>query len=966
MFEEYRMNNVAIVSPEINVIAEIVERLTTNERDYSGNIVVFPGKRPAHVLRKMLGARHQSGYIPPRIFSIETFIEFLHDELLGVHRKKLELADALSLLFDVHGEVREKVGAEHFVSLDSFVPVGIQLFHELEEVALANLPFSKVREILATVEFPKFHALSHYYEQLYRKVEQNGFATRATIYRTVAERITEIELGQFNQILFAGFYAFTNTEKVIVTNLLERKNVSFIFQDGAGLQKQLERLGIDEKNIVLQQSFTPTLQHSNTQLLNDSTTPTIHFTKAPDTHGQTFALAAQLKHHLQQCDERMAIVLPNSESLFPVLHHVLSLIPEENYNIALGYPLMRTPAFGFLNSLMELIGSAFHRKYSPRQYLKFILHPYTKNIRFGKRSDVTRILFHSLEEHVLEHRSKMLFALDELENDLEFFENTAKRFFADEQELTAEQLRDHLIAIHANTINKLNEFPSIGTFARRAMEVLSFIFEHSTANLHPYFRPYVERLIQSLETLSNSLLAEKHFEDPLAYFTLVRSFISSESVPFSGTPLKGLQTLGLLETRNLKFDTLYILDANDDALPGSRSEDMLLPQPVRKMLGLETVRDREQLIEYYFTLAVQSAKNVHLFYTETEAGGKEKSRFVEKLLWQYQQRDGNVDVKSYEQIAKYHVRLANEKPKPIAKSSEIIQHLKKEMRFSAHALDTYLHCGLKFYYQNVLRLHEREELSDDIDAAEIGTIVHEILTSYFKPFEGTVLQPGHFTYERLTSVLDEYFLQNFGNELTGNAFLLKRQAGLQLWQFLENYQLPLVSKEKITISGLEKPMNVEKNGYTFTGRIDRIELRGKQTYILDYKTGSDDKNIRINLAKLNLDDSTTWSDAIQSFQLPMYMLLYNELTRKGIENIKPAYLFLGKKEIDETIEIGLGDDEITDAEVYRAVEPIIFDIIEEIFDVKKNFAPTEDLEKNCPSCPYRTMCGTEWVRGWNS
>ncbi|MBI5215089.1 MAG: PD-(D/E)XK nuclease family protein [Ignavibacteriae bacterium] len=954
------MNNVTILSPEVGLLEEILSRLNSDERDYSNTIIVFPGKRPAHVLRKMMAERHQSSYIPPRIFSFETFIGFLHRELLGIHTKKLETADALSFLYDVHSEAQEKVGAEHFVSLDAFVPVGMQLFRELEEVALANLLLPRVKEVLSSVEFLKFHALSYYYESFYKRVVEYGYSTKATSYRTVAGKIGEINLEQFQQIIFAGFYAFTNTEKKIITNLLERENVSFIFQDGIGLQQQLQHIGIPTKEGKLQNSKTPSLHYS--------TTPLLHFVKAPDTHGQTFALAAELQKKVeeQRVDEKTAIVLPGSEALFPVFHHALSLIPDENYNIALGYPLMRTPAYGFLNSLMELLGSAFHGKFSPKSYLKFVLHPYTKNIRFGKRSDVTRILFHSLEEHLLEHRSKALFTLEEIENDAEFFEETLKRLAGIGEEISSEQLREHLCTIHHHTIRKLNEFSSIGEFARRAIAVLTYIFEHSTANLHPYFRPYVERLIEALDGLSTSLLAGKRFEDPLAYFTLVRSLIASESVPFSGTPLKGLQTLGLLETRNLKFDTLYILDANDDVLPGSRSEDMLLPQPVRKLLGLETSRDREQLIEYYFTLAIQSAKEVHLFYTETEAGGKEKSRFVEKLLWQLQQRDGNVDVKSYEHVAKYHVRLANEKPEPIKKTREMIHRLRQRIQFSAHSLDTYLKCQLRFYYQNVLRLRERSEASEDVDNLEIGNIVHGVLAEYFKPFEGKPIAIELLTQERMVSVVGEYFKQNFGDDLTGTAFLLKRQIGAQLWQFIEKYQLPLATKENIIISGLEKPVSVEKNGYTFTGRIDRVELRGERYYIFDYKTGKDDSHVSIKLEKLNPNDSSTWCEAIQSFQLPMYMLLYNELTRKGIDKIKPAFLFLGKKEIDETIEVGLGDEELSDAEVYRKVEPLIFRIIEEIFDVKEEFLPTEDLEKQCPDCPYKTMCGTEWVRGWKT
>lgn len=942
------MSTYNIISPSDNLIDEIVAHLPQGTNDYSNSIVVFPGKRPAHVLRKSLADRLKASFFPPHIFSIDTFIEHLYTSTLGLNKRRLEVIDAVTILYETHQHIAEQIGKGKYQTFESFFPLGIKLFGELEEIVLAHLPERRIREVLSSVKFEKFHSLSDYYEKFYPEVERRGYTTRSMTYRTVAQHINTVDLHSYERIIFAGFYAFTNVEKSIIIELQKRENVVLIFQQGRGLAKQLAGINIkaDEHEVTIPEM------------------PEISFTKAPDTHGQVFALAAQLQQQKEsgnELDDTTAIVLPSSEALFPVVHFALSLLPNDNYNIALGYPLSRTPVYGFLNSLMELIGSMNNGKFSSKEYLKFVLHPYTKNIRLHNRSDVTRILFHALEERILEKRSKMLFSLEELENDSIFFVELQKKLAGVVEDITSELLRDHLATIHQNTIRKFMVFSTMGEFARNAIEVLEYLYEQSTANLHPYFYPFVQRMVEALDAIQHSLLAPYSFTETRSYFTFFQSIMEQETVPFHGTPVQGVQVLGLLETRNLKFDSLYILDANDDIIPGKRTDDVLLPQPLRAMLGLETYRDRERLIEYYFDLAVYGAKRTHIFYTESAE--KEKSRFVEKLLWQFQKRDKKAETVEYETKAQYRVHLGNARPEPIAKTEKMLSHLRRTAKFSAKSLDTYLDCPLKFYYQNVLRLSEKEEASDDMDAQDVGKLVHVILKNYFEPYVGSVLKNEHLKRDRLEQVIDSCFQEEFGKELTGMALLLRRQVGLQLWQFLERYQLPLLTQQKIVIEALEYSVEVEKNGICFTGRIDRIEKRNGYTYILDYKTGSNEKSAAIRLDKLDADDSATWHDAIQSFQLPLYMMLYSERMKTSMENIIPKFLFLGKNSINADIEVGIEDDDNSHVNVYQKVEPLIFKIIEEIFSPAIPFEPTRSLEEQCPRCPYNAICGTQWVMG---
>ena len=948
------MSQLRIIASQENLIEAVAESLRHERGDYSNSVVVFPGKRPAHFLRKSLAERAGTSIIPPRIFSIDNFIEFLLTEKLALYRTMLDALDAVALLYDIHLSVDSKLGDVTLTSLDAFLPLGMQLVGEIEEVALADLPERRIHEVLTTeVKHPKFHSLASYYRRFYEEVEKRGAATRSTAYRLLADRLGEVDLSSFEKIVFAGFFAFTAVERRIIASLQKFDNTVFLFQQGIGLKHQLERLSMD----IDAESF-----QSDAGLAVE---PDVKFYRAPDLHGQVLTLAAQLDERLrggEQLNERTAIVLPSAEALFPVIHYALSLFEGDAYNISLGYPLERTPVYGFLNGLMELVTGSFNGRFAARAYLRFALHPYTKNIRFGARSDITRVVFHTLEEYLAEHKSKLMLSLEDLEHDDALYDKMARVLEGIGESISKEHLRQHVRSIHDNTIRKFLVFTSLGDFAKKGIDVLSYIYESSTAHHHPFFQPYARQLIDALDGVQRSLLSKKSFDTSTGYFTFFRHYVAAQSVPFPGTPLRGLQVLGLLETRNLQFDTIYLLDANEDCIPQKAGDDLLLPQPIRHLLGLETNQEREHLSEYYFNLAVNGARKVHLFYTESGLGKKEKSRFVQKLLWNREREAKRILSEEVEHTAKYFINLINKLPAAVQKTEGMVKFLRLRNRFSASQLDTYLACPLRFYYKSVLRLEEKAEASDDPDQRDIGTLVHKILAEFFRPLVGRPLEAEDVRSERLDDVVNAVFAQEFGTLLLGSSHFLKQQIRLQLTKFLSNYQDPLARRQQIVVSAVEQGISVEKKRIHFTGKIDRVETRNGKTFIVDYKTGKDDSLLRIKVDKIVLGDPGSWRDGIGSFQLPMYMLLYSRESGQPFENIEPVYLFLGRNDINEKIERGLANDKQTAEHVLRAIEPVLFAMIDEILDIKTPFNPTKHIREECPRCPYNTICGTQWVK----
>jgi len=937
--------NVLLVSSSENLVDKAAEHLVGIEKDYSSSLVIFPGKRPSHFLRKLLADREQSSYIPPLIFSMDEFIDHVHDESLGLGGRKLEAIDAISILYSIHAASPEHLGRKSFLTPDTFFPVGMKLYNDLEELTIEGISPRKVREIdtIAGENIPeptakRLQSLSHFYEAFYRRVEEGRFSTRSSRYRAVSEKIDRLNLDRFKRVILAGFFALTESEKNIFRSLLKRENTLFIFQEGEGIRKKLSDLGIPAPR-----GFP-------------STEPEIHCYKGPDSHGQVLGVSTLLKNRIdkkERMDENIVIVLPSSEVLLPLFHQALSLLDPDNYNVSLGYPLQRTPLFGFFNNLMEVVSTMDGDRLYVPYYLEFVLHPYTKNIYFQGRAEITRILFHTVEETLTEKRTRKFLSLSELEQDEAILQSIEEKVLRVEPKVTLKMMRDHLEAIHTHTLRKMLSFKDVGDFARKLKEVVEYIYQNSTARLHPFFYPYSDSFLTHLDILSKSLMKEIQFQEVASYFALFKKYIMTSYTPFAGTPLKGVQVLGFLETRNLKFENVFFLDANEGILPDTTREDSFLPLKARQILGLPTYLDREEVMFYTFDTLIRGAKESHLFYVENDE--KEKSRFVERFLWERQKREGKRDNKGYVKTIQYYVNLREEEPRPIKKSAEMVRFL-KEYSFSASSLNTYLSCPLQFYYEYVLGLREREVISEEFEKEEIGSFVHLVLCDYFKGKTGSVLTERQMNLKEFEKVFSKDFEEQYGKDPTGEIYLLRSQVERHLKDFINHYQVPKIREFRTKILGLEQRVDVKKDSFKLGARLDRVEKREDRTTIIDYKTSANKNYFTIRYNKLDLKNRDSWSEAIGTLQLPFYLLVYSHLTGERPGAIDCMFLLLGKTRIGPDIEVPLFKNETEFRENFGNLTEMIFRLLREIVNPDQPFMPTIDPKKNCGRCPYGYIC----------
>ncbi len=937
--------NITVLSPATNLITEIVSLLPAGEKDLSEYLIVFPGRRPGHFLRKALAEKVCGCILPPIIYSMDECIDALYEELQ--QKRKIGPVDAVAILHDIHTKASQRIGGQNFLSLDSFFPIGMKIFRDIEELLIEHVPLQKVKEIneIAVGAVPErslamLQSLTYFYDLFYQQLDDLGFSTRSVRYREVGNGLDDIDLNKFRKIIFAGFFALTKSEHEIFKKLLARGDAHLVFQQGRGLKERLKDLGIDKVQIPG----------------DDFPLPEISFYSSPDTHGQIFGLNAVLDGQAP-IDEKTAIVLPSSDMLFPLIRQGLSGLEDGDYNISIGYPLQRTPLFGFLQNLMDLIGSMeSDRVYFP-SYLNFVLHPYTKNIYYRSNAEVTRILFHTIEELFSRSSVRAFITLDEIETNAEVFETIVERLKGAGLLQSADEIRTHLRKIHDQTIKRFLSFRSVADFASRCTGLLTFIFNNSSAKLHPLFSRFAEAFLQTVSDMERSLLSDRSFAERDGYFALLKRCLGAGSVPFEGAPVRGLQVLGMLETRSLKFDRIFVLHANEEVLPSTKKEDSLLPFKARRMLGLPTYLEREKLAAYNFDTLLKGAKEAHLFFIESDS--KERSRFVERLLWQKQQKDKKKSDRDYIRPVQYHVKLNNRLPDDIGKTAEIAQAL-QSFKYSPSSLDTYFRCPLRFYYQYLLRIGKRDEVTGEIARTDIGNVVHAILKRFFDTRKGRQLVAADMDAAEIRAMTHSHFRLQYGSDLVGAHYLLEQQVADQLGALIEAYYLPLVIEKEIEIIDTEYKDGITIEGSRLEGRMDAIEKRDGKILIIDYKTGASASYLKMNYKKLELDDPDTWRSSIGSLQLPCYVMIYAGKNNINLRSINAAYLMLGRSMMSRDIEIPLFGDDNADA-VYDSLTAVIRNLLKEVADPNVPFVPAHDMKRSCPDCDFRFICGTQWI-----
>ncbi len=912
-----------------NFIKELVNELGENYspmgRDLSRLAVVFGGKRPSLFVKRQLREQLAGSFYPPQFFSMDEFVSYLaRKQEIFQTGQDLEQHYSLYQLTKTHAPKILK-GREAFAQ---FLPWAREILSFIDHVDLEDVPDDKLRNIQANAQigYPVPDDVNELLESIvllrgayHKHMHKTKNFSRGFLYRIAWQSAAESDLSEFDQIIFCNFFHFHHCEAKLVKSLYQRGLASFVFQGEQELWPTLKRAAnfLGEPISEKKTRTTPKFE--------------LNLYSAFDGHSQVACVREILKK-IPDLDQTV-IVLPDPNHIIPLLSEINPLVKE--FNISMGYPLKRSSLYSLLDFIFKAQLSRDQNGYYTRDFLRVLRHPLMKNLDFGQGSVVCRVLIHKIEEMLTgltpgELTGHLFIEPCELLDLEEIYSQTEQTLLGMDIKLERSCLRDILSSMTQIAFGQWENFNNFAQFSICLDGLLTLMLEKSFLRAYPLNLKIAEKMIVLKETMENVGFCREAFskED---IFRIFASQMDREIVAFSGSPLKGLQILGLFETRALCFENVIILDANEGVLPKLNVYEPLIPREVMLSLGLDRLEQEEEIQRYQFMRLISSAKKVHLVYEENSK--KERSRFVEELVWEKQKNKGALDAVAV--ISPSFSAKVLSRKNEVVKTQEMINFL-QTYRYSASSLNTYLRSPLEFYYSHVLGLRESQDLLDEPENRQVGVFVHGLLEETFKNFIGKkpIIDEKFKMYFR--KALDERFNKSFGKGHQSDAFLLRKVLDARLDRFLDAQVEDFAHVKQILYieKKFEDQIVLSCGVMNFVYRVDRVdELEDGTVMILDYKTGSVDpmpkaieKIEALELSRENIRDE------VVSFQIPLYFH-YLDQAFKG-KNINAAYYNLRTLQISKFIDTKMTFDyERINAAFLR---PLDF-IMTEILDIQTPF-----------------------------
>lgn len=787
------------------------------------------------------------------------------------------------------------------------------------------------------------------YNQFRSALRNRGIAYEGIIFRDLAEKCISGNLPpvKWDQLHFIGFNALNNCEKELMLNLKESGHARFYWDyDDFFVTENINHSAgfFIRDNLKLFGNDMPAGWNYKSASLNDSKTPVIRVIDSSSDIAQV-KLAAKLVGDLPSSNSReahhTAIVLADENLLLPALTSLPDNV--ESINITMGYPLKFSPVYSLIKDILTL----------------------QKNLRtdengeiFFDQKDVLNILTNSF--FTGDRGSPSTLMADELTANKELW--ISQSFFHGNQPFE-------------DIFGKVKTAIELSSYLKTILEKL-YILTESPEEKEPVAvgisirNEFIYRVILALNRL-DAVVPDKDIAISVhTYNRLLDRILRGLSIPFSGEPLNGIQIMGILETRSLDFRNLFILSVNEGVLPQNSTTNSFIPYNIREAFGLPTIRHQDSIYSYYFYRLLQRAENVTLMYNSSADGLNtgELSRFILQL--KYGGNPPRDESQRFEIIAPERV------PVEIERDAVHIEKLKEKYLsggtgiLSPSAVNTWLTCRMKFYYRYVCGLREPEKVSREIDPAIFGGLLHAVMERLYTPFKKTILNKEVFDSmikdeislnRTISESINEKLYNGKKNILTGNDLIvsniLKSYVQLILKQDSALTPLEVVELEYRIISQTVIDYQNSKETVQIGGVIDRLDRKGGDYRITDYKTGKTEMEIP-SLESLFDEEKKDRNDSW--FQILLYCSVF--LKENKQQNVRPAvYPVRGmySNDFSDFLRIKDLNGEVVLVDNFEKVREI-FDsyldqTIEKIFSTQESFRMTNHLKK-CDFCPYIRLC----------
>lgn len=916
--------------------------------DISRLAFVFGGKRPALFLKKELSRRIKKPFLAPRFFSIDEFVEYALAK--SVRFNRISDLDACFTVYELAKDIAPDIlrGREKF---SQFLPWAREVLSFIEQLDLEDINIRSLKDVQLKAEIgydvpENINALLGGIISLrgayHLALEGKAALSRGLLYLTASRRIADADFGEFEQIFFCGFFYLHKTERCLIKTLLQAEKARLVFQGDPDDWPVLKRLS-EELSVPIAPEHKKSPGYS------------LSVQAGFDVHSQ----ACLIREIIRKIDkpDRTVVVLPQPENIIPLLSEISCYA--DDFNVSMGYPLKRSSLYSLFECVFKAQSTRKPDQYYAKDYLEVLSHPLVKNLRFFPDPSLTRVLAHKVEEVLLGTEKtplggSLFFKLSDMLDLRDLYDLSLKTMKSMGMGITWEELRQALAALHGLFFTSWETVDNFCDFSLALERVLDALVDKSPLGSYPLNLKMAEAVYSIIEELKSSSFNREEFskED---IFRIFRNRMGSEMVSFSGSPLKGLQILGLFETRSLTFENVVVMDTNESVLPNLKIYEPLIPREVMISLGLNRLEKEEEIQRYQFMRLLSGAKEVRLVYQQSDE--REKSRFIEELIWQRQKREKRLDVLPALR-AGFRVGVLPKKLR-IQKDAKMLKFL-REREYSASSMNTYLHCPLRFYYQYVLGLKEKDDLLDEPEGADIGTFIHELLFQAFSRFVGKAPRINERFRKDFLRLMDEKFSEEFQRKMKSDSFLVREILSFRLGRFLDNEAgrdvdeilcLEKVFRSRIRVNGAE---------IRFKAIVDRIDLLSDATVlVVDYKTGSQDimpqAAERVESAGFARQ---ALKNTLKSFQLPLYLyMIDSEEKYAGRKTDACLYTI---KDLDKDF----GLNRLLNKQERLAEKPDIMNTylkaldsqVAEILNPDSPFMADEGDKRQCLNCPFFYLC----------
>ena len=798
-------------------ISDTLDHILKTTKSFEDVVFILPSQRAKVFVKQAFKDKITVGFLP-EVINIEQFI----NQVSGI-----EKADSIQLLFHFYtiykGLEKQPVSFDVFASWAFTV---IQDFNELDQHLINTKEiFIYLRDIqrlkkwsvegdfketaLMEDHYSFLEKLNTYYNAFYKFLKENKIGYQGLMYRESCKKIDSfLDKNTTKKFFFIGFNALNTAEEFLFQKVLENKNSDIYWDIDTAFFKSNHQAGRFIRRYKKEWRY---YEKNEVKTLGDTFSQPKHIEVIGASKNTTqIKYAGEILEKITDF-KNTALVLAD-ETLLPI---TLNSLPKNinAINITMGYPLKDVPTTNLLFSIFQLFISQ-HK-----------LNKTTINEFYYK--DVIRFLKH-------QSIYKLIPEIDAFSDDIAKQNQTfiKKSRINKLLENTSSELKEVIVSIFTS-------YNSIDEFIDRIINLINFLKEDVSDLEKEYLFRFYTTFTQ-LKTLQNEF---KYFPDLKTLALFFRQLISSESLSFQGEPLRGLQLMGMLETRVLDFENIILVSTNEGVLPASSQQNSFIPFDVKVEFGLPTYREKDAIFSYHFFRLMQRAKNVFIIYnTEHDVfGSGEKSRFVTQLEMM------RTDI--VQKIISPKVAPQNKVLKEVKKNEAVLERLKELARkgISPSALTNYLYNPISFYKQKILKLKEFDDVEETIAYNTLGTVVHETLDKLYKPFVGKFLlvEDIEAMKEKSKDLVVKYFKIEFknGDISTGRNRLIFEVANRFVNNFLaqekellkDKNQLKIIATEEdlateIAIDGIDFPIKIH-------GQVDRVDELNGVLRIIDYKTG---------------------------------------------------------------------------------------------------------------------------------